>query len=279
MSSLDSGKDQHPQLRSKMDKARAKQKAESKRADEPARQEAPVRPAGSGNVKEANNGATLVQRYPLFSGISSADCKEIVSAAHLKEFSRRQTVFFQGDPIRQILLLTAGCVKITQVGSNGTEVILRLSGPGELVGAAGLGLQCNHCSTAQALQFSTALAWDAGVFELLSKRFPILRRNTAHILDERLQQLEERFSELCTQKVAPRLGREIVRLLSQVGRRVNGFVEIHLSREELGQLTGTTLFTVCRLLSQWEQQGIVSTRRETVMVHNLQALKELSERE
>jgi hypothetical protein len=37
------------------------------------------------------------------------------------------------------------------------------------------------------------------------------------------------------------------------------------------------MFTVCRLLSQWKQQGIVSTPREGVVVHNLEALEELSE--
>ena len=279
MSSSDN--DQQSLPRSKIDKARVRQQAESMRGHEPAGQAAAVRRAanGVGNGTEVNHGAALVQHFPLFSGISSADCKEIISAAHLKEFSRRQTIFFQGDPIRQILLLTSGCVKITQVGPNGTEVILRLSGPGELVGATRLCLQGNHCSTAQALQSSTALVWDAAVFEAVSKRFPILRRNTVRILEERLQELEERFREISTQKVAPRLGREIVRLLGQVGRRVNGYVEITLSREALAQLTGTTLFTVSRLLSQWEQQGVVSTGRETVRVQNLAGLLRLSESE
>lgn len=70
-----------------------------------------------------------------------------------------------------------------------------------------------------------------------------------------------------------------VSLLNQVGRRVNGSVEIRLSREELAQLTGTTLFTVSRLLSNWNQRGIVSTRREAVSVNSLEALVQLAEEE
>jgi len=120
------------------------------------------------------------------------------------------------------------------------------------------------------------LAWDKPIFEALSQRLPTLRRNTARILEERLQEMQERFREIATEKVAPRLSSELVRLLHQVGRRVNGHVEISLSREELAQLTGTTLFTVSRLLCQWEVRGIVSSRRETVLVRNLPALIELS---
>jgi CRP/FNR family transcriptional regulator, nitrogen oxide reductase regulator len=68
-------------------------------------------------------------------------------------------------------------------------------------------------------------------------------------------------------------------LLSQVGKRVNGSVEISLSRAELAQLTGTTLFTVSRLLSQWNLRGIVYARRESVTVRDLPALMELSQGE
>jgi CRP-like cAMP-binding protein len=132
---------------------------------------------------------------------------------------------------------------------------------------------------AQALRVSTALSWDTAVFEGLSLRYPTLRRNVARILCQQLEELEERFREVSTEKVAARLSHQLVRLLNQVGLRVNGKVEISLSREELAQLTGTTLFTVSRLLSEWDQQGIVSTRREAVAVRDLQALVELSERE
>ena len=181
--------------------------------------------------------------------------------------------------MRQIVLLTSGCAKIMQIGLNGTEVILRLNGPGEALGMAASGAQAQHSSSAQMLSASTALVWEIDTFESLAERFPALRRNTTRILCKRLEELEERFREISTEKVAARLSHQIVRLLNQVGRRVNGAVQINLSREELAQLIGTTLFTVSRLLSDWDEQGIVSARWQSVTVKNLEALVELSERE
>ena len=223
--------------------------------------------------------ATSVQRFPLFTGIPLADCIKIVSSAQEKHFSRRQTIFFEGDSIHHIVFLLSGCVKVTQFSPSGQEVILRLNGPGELVGMLGLHAKGNHCSTARTVQVATALVWDAAHFEAVSERFPLLRRNTARVLEQRLHELEERFREISTEKVSPRLSSQLVRLLSQVGKRVNDEVEIGLSREELAQLTGTTLFTVSRLLSQWELQGIVSARREMVLVRNVPALMALSQGE
>jgi CRP-like cAMP-binding protein len=116
-------------------------------------------------------------------------------------------------------------------------------------------------------------------FERLVDRFPLLRRNIASILERHLNELEIRYREVSTEKVSSRLSNLLVRLVSQVGRRIEDCVEIALSRRELAQLTGTTLFTVSRLLCQWEALGIVSARREVVLVHDVPALQELSREE
>jgi CRP/FNR family transcriptional regulator, nitrogen oxide reductase regulator len=108
-------------------------------------------------------------------------------------------------------------VKITQFGQNGSEVILRLSGPGELLGALESCSGGRQCSTAQAIESSKTLVWDAAIFESLSERFPVLRRNIGRVLGERSLELQERFREMSTKKVAPRLGSELVRLLNQIG--------------------------------------------------------------
>jgi CRP-like cAMP-binding protein len=223
--------------------------------------------------------AASVQYFAAFADIPLADCIAIVSSTQERAFSRRQTIFFEGDPIRQVVMLVSGCVKITQLGANGNEVILRLAGPGDVLAGVGRCAGCEHGSTARTVQPSSALVWETAQFETLSERYPLLRRNIAHVLERRLNELEVRFREISTEKVAPRLSSQLVRLLEQVGRRTDGHVEIALSRRELAQLTGTTLFTVSRLLCNWESRGIVSARREAVLVRDVPALLELSREE
>lgn len=223
--------------------------------------------------------AASVQNFAAFADISLADIMGIVSSAQERQFSRRQTIFFEGDPVRHVVLLVSGCVKVTQLGANGNEVILRLNGAGDVLGGVGRCVGCEHCSTARTVQPAQALVWDTAQFEAVSERYPMLRRNIAHVLERRLNELEVRFREISTEKVGPRLSSQLVRLLTQVGKQADGHVEIALSRRELAQLTGTTLFTVSRLLCQWETQGIVSARREAVLVRDVSALQELSREE
>jgi len=228
-----------------------------------------------GHSSRVNHTVALVRRSSLFSGISLPTCKEIVSLAHEKKFESAQVIFCQGDSVRQVLLLTSGCVKLLQVGASGHEVMLRLSGPGELIGIAESHIR-NHNSTARAQQPCTALAWDVVTFEAIFERHAFVRRNMLNILFQYLEDMHERFREISTERVAARLSSQIIRMMHRVGRQVNGEIEISISREELAQLIGTTLFTVSRLLSDWDRQGIVVARREAVSVRNLPALVDLS---
>ena len=50
-----------------------------------------------------------------------------------------------------------------------------------------------------------------------------------------------------------------------------------LSREGLAQMTGTTLYTVSRLLSAWEAHGFVTSRRKSVMINDIRSLRKVIE--
>jgi CRP-like cAMP-binding protein len=230
-------------------------------------------------IRDTRPSRWLVRQHQsaLFSNISQQECKEIVSAARDRVLARAQTIHVEGDRAQRVVLLTSGSAKIVQFGQNGTEVILRLCGPGELVGTLGFSTDGRHSATARALQPSGALVWEIGVFDSLLRRFPVLRLNTALILAKQLRDIEDRFREMVTCRVGARLSHQIVRLMEQVGQPNDGAVEISISREELAQLIGTTVFTVSRLLSEWDERGIVSARRECVLVRNLKALEDLSQ--
>jgi CRP-like cAMP-binding protein len=226
---------------------------------------------------EANTGSAAAERSPLFLGTPPEDYESIADAARVKEFTRGQALHVEGDSVQQIMVLTMGIAKVTQLGALGAEVILRFGVPGDVLGAVGLFSNGRHRTAAQAMRSCRALVWDAPAFKTLVERFPVLHQNMARILGNDLLELEERFREVATEKVGPRVARQLVRLLEKIGREVDGEVEIGLSREQLAQMTGTTLFTVSRLLSAWDARGAVRPRREGVTIRDIKLLRSISE--
>ena len=100
---------------------------------------------------------------------------------------------------------------MTQVGFRGAEAMLRICGVGDLVGTLGLWPDNKHNSTAQIAQIGSALVWDSVILSKLLDAFPQFRHNTFRVLEERLQEIEQRFRELSSDDVPSRLSSELIR--------------------------------------------------------------------
>lgn len=218
----------------------------------------PIRP----NIAER---IMLMSSSPLFSNLSERECLEIASCANSRNFARNQQLFSQGQPMRELILLQSGGVKHTQVSSNGNEVLLRFSRTGDVVNLQGESASVHTCS-ARATESSKALIWDFSRIQSFLILCPEMRGNISRILAAQLKELEERFREVATENVSRRLALVLLRLLKQIGKPSNEGIEICVSREELAQMTGATVFTISRVLSGWSNKGFVLSRREAVVI-------------
>jgi CRP/FNR family transcriptional regulator, nitrogen oxide reductase regulator len=218
--------------------------------------------------------AELLARSELFVGVPKSDCMQIARSARTRNYSRNEFFFEQGQPIRTILLILSGSVKMTQLSLSGSEVILWLRGPGDAVGVFGIPSRSSHTCSARTIGQCRALSWEWSRLEELPSS-PQIRENIGRIMSKRISELEVRFREIATEKVANRVAFSLLRILKQVGSPSHGGVQIRLSREELAQLTGTTLFTISRLMSKWNEQGIIEARREAVIIRDPVRLQQM----
>ena len=223
-----------------------------------------VLPFKDSNVAER---VVLMCASALFAEITPKQCWEIASCANARKFARDELLFMQGQPVRNLVLLQTGSVKLTQLSPNGNEVILWMNGEGDTVGTHVEMPECNHTCSARAMEQCRTLTWEYSRLQALLAEYPQIRKNINKILNTRLQELE-RFREVATEKVAKRLAMTLYRLLNQVGKAGRDGIQVSLSREELAQMVGTTLFTISRILSKWSEEGLVLPRREAVIVRD-----------
>jgi len=222
-----------------------------------------------------NRKIELVERSELFKGLDRSICTYMASTALSRDYAHRDVIFVAGDLITEVLLLAEGRLKLVSFGEDGTEVILRLCAPGELVYPPAMVPEGVYNSTAITIQACQLLSWDARTFNTAQGRFPSLLSNAKRVLERRIQELERRYCEACTRKASPRLAFGLLHLLDQIGHQVNGHVEINLTRESLAQMTAMNAATVSRVLSKWEKIGIVSLRREAIDVCDVSRLCDL----
>src|SRR6202012_780175 len=183
----------------------------------------------------------------------------------IHEYSRDNLIYEQDQPVRRVVLILHGCVKLTQISSDGSEVILWLRGSLDAIGIFDIPARITHSCSARAIVDSRAISWDWKRLDQTPSS-PHIRNNIGHIVSERLGELEERFREVATENVERRVASAVGRISRHVGRVTKDGTEITLSREELAQLTGTTVFSVSRLISRWSEMGIVRPKRRGFVV-------------
>lgn len=215
----------------------------------------------------------------LFTGLTEKECLEIASCAKARTFARDEILFREGQSARNLVMIHSGSVKLSQLSASGNEVILWMTGSSDPVGVPAETTSCSHTCSARAMEQCKASVWEYARLQNLMVEYPQIRANINQILSGRLNELQERFREVATEKVAKRLALALLRLVKQVGKPAYPGTEISLSRDELAQMTGTTLFTISRVLSKWAEEGFIEPRRGSVVVLDTKRLGQVCDEE
>lgn len=222
---------------------------------------------------------SLVAELPMFAGLSSEELGEILREARSARFTRNSEVFSQGEDAHSFFLLLNGHVRASKTTPTGEQVVMRYVSPGEIFGVApAMGLR-QYPATATAADDSVVLAWPSTAWPRLVAKFPALATNTLQAVGSRLQESFTRVVEMSTEQVEQRVAHTLVRLARQSGRQVDRGVEIDfpISRQDIAQMTGTTLHTVSRILSGWEQAGLIESGRQRIVLCEPQKIYALAE--
>jgi CRP-like cAMP-binding protein len=134
-------------------------------------------------------------------------------------------------------------------------------------------------ATAVAAADSIAVAWPSASWQRLLAEYPSLAASALQTVGSRLQNTQARVMELSNEQVEQRVAHVLLRLAKQAGRKVEAGVEIDfpISRQNIAEMTGTTLHTVSRILSAWEQHGLVSGGRQRIVLRDPNRLHHFAE--
>ncbi len=212
----------------------------------------------------------LVRGLALFQKLSDGELDDILAASVSKRYPAGQPVFEQGQVAEHFFVLLHGRLRVTQVTPEGQQVVIRIVNPGDLFGIAKALLRADYPGTATAVVESVALAWPMSAWNTLMDEHPSLAINAMQTMGGRLQEAQARLRELATQEVERRVAHAVLRLGSQSGKKEpNGIrIDFPLSKQDIAEMTGTTLHTVSRILSAWEAAGLVEGGRQKLLLRD-----------
>ena len=216
------------------------------------------------------NEAAFGKPVALFEGLDPETLREVRSSGHAKRAEAGTTLFREGEPALTFYVLNSGSVKLTQLTPEGHQVVLRLIGPGDAFGGVAAFGGTTYPVTAESVTDTSALEWPGTVMAALMERHPRLALNALKFVAARLHELQVQYRQLATEKVERRVARALLRLVQQAKRRVEAgvLIDLPLSRDDIAQMTGTTLYTVSRIISRFETDGLVEAGRQRMVIRN-----------
>lgn len=216
-----------------------------------------------------------MNRPLLLSGLSGDEQHDLLAAARPRQLKPREVLGRQGDPAELFALVQIGHLKLGQVNATGAESLVRFVGPGDCYGAIALVVGSRYPVSATAVEPSRVLTWSRQVILGFAERLPRLKSNILEEITRRMTGVLSVTRELATERVPQRLAKALLRLAEHGGTPTSDGVHIAhpVTRQELADLTGTTLFTVSRLMSQWESDGLLRTGRRDVTIVDAEGLE------
>jgi CRP/FNR family transcriptional regulator len=213
---------------------------------------------------------------PILAPLTPEDRAKLDPLCELRAFEKGAVLFEEGQPALFIHFLFVGRVKIVKAAPD-RDLILEILGPGEPVGAVAVYERRPFPASAVALEPSGTISIPEREFFGLIEKHPEITRRLLAGLTMRLMALNRRLADM-TGSVEYRTARLFSTLADRLGRSHAGgvFVPLHLSRQEIADLAGTTIETAIRVMSRWQKDGLVETEKDGFLIRQIGALRALA---
>lgn len=195
------------------------------------------------------------------------------------EYQRGQVIFYEGNPPLAVYCVYSGVIKLYKSGKNGKKVLIRLLGPGEIVGYRALVANELYAATAEAVVDTTICTISKETIELILKNDSEITMRLMAKLAAELRISEEQMVTRTQDPVRQRTARFLLWLLENhdpPSKKANK-ITLPLLREEMAQMIGTTPETLSRVLREFSDRGLIALDRKDIFVPKPRSLRRVAD--
>ena len=189
-------------------------------------------------------------------------------------YERGEVLWKQGDPADWMMSVCTGTLKLTREWPGGRDAILDLVHRGQLVGVGASIPTATHSATCAVLASGKGVRLFRPRLRVLLQQKPEINATLLKLAHSRQQSFVQRLEEMAHGPVEHRLARVLLRIGEDLGlpdsRGV--FVPVRLTRGDLAGMVGCRVETTIRVLTRWQRQGVVETRREGLVIRDRKQL-------
>ncbi|MGY4706165.1 Crp/Fnr family transcriptional regulator [Candidatus Bipolaricaulota sp. J31] len=214
----------------------------------------------------------------IFQGLSPEGWAELRSLMHPLELGAGETVFHEGMPSFGLYILCEGKIKVAKHTRGGHSQILKLLGPGEILGEKTLFDGETYTCYAKTLEPSRLMFIPREDFLRFVRRHPDVAVRLVEKLARELKAFGDKLVEIASRSAKERVARVLLELARAFGEETEEGLDIglELQRAELAEMASISTETAIRILSELADRGIVSLPGHRIVIKKPESLRAMA---
>lgn len=217
----------------------------------------------------------LILDFPPFRGLAPQEQADILANSRRFVAEEGAVIFAEGKTPTNFFLLASGRAKVVQVTPGGRQIVAHYVLPGQFMGLAVAVGRSTYPGTAIAASRGVVLSWPSTAWAGLAAAHPAFAEAALRTIGAYLQEAFARLREVASVGVEQRIAHALLRLLGP-SVRDGDEIAFPITRQDVAEMSSTTLHTVSRTLRAWMEAGILAGGRRRIIVRDVQALSRIA---
>jgi CRP/FNR family transcriptional regulator len=209
-----------------------------------------------------------LRSIPCLRGLSAATLNKLQGVARHRKLPRGAILFREGTICEEVFIITGGKVKVYRLSPDGRQQTLWVLANGDCFCLAPFFQRARYPGTAQCMTEVRVIELGRSALVTLPKSSPGLAGAVANCLCRRVATTAALVEEMSTQPVRHRLAKLLLTLADTHGVRTPDGILIDegWTHDELASSVGTVREVVSRTLKQLAAEGLVRSRRRSILL-------------
>ena len=212
----------------------------------------------------------------IFCELDTAAAKELDQRKISNIYKKGQVIFYEGNQSFGMYCVSKGHVKLYKTGIDGKQQILRVAGPGDVLGYRALLANEPYQATAEAIEEVEICSLDKNSFSQVLKKEPSLAMNLIKKLAQELGTAENLATSIAQKSVRERMAELLLSLARAYGEGDGSRISLSLTREELGNMIGVTQETSIRLISDFKEENLIEVKGREICIVDAERLADIA---
>jgi CRP/FNR family transcriptional regulator, cyclic AMP receptor protein len=214
-----------------------------------------------------------LRQVPLFAALKMADLERLVEDFRVREYTRDEIIFRQGDESREIYIVLKGKVRIFKISPSGNETSISIFSTYDLIGEQAAIANRPRNASAKAIGSVSLLTMSQDRFLRHLEAIPTLALNLTRLLSQKLDWTASYAESIAQFDAAGRLLHILLYYAERYGQKLEGKgykIDLSLNQTDLASMVGARREWINRLLADWRKRGLLEYDRGVIHILDLE---------